>query len=63
MTVFCSHVALRSPFGGGGDGEARLENGIICGGEGYNRAALGADEGVLGRSSFSWIRGDSRRGL
>lgn len=36
---------------------------IVAGVEEEYRAALGADEGFLGRSSFSWIRGWDSRGV
>lgn len=36
---------------------------IIGGVEEEYRTSLGADEGFLGRSSFSWIRGRDSRGL
>ena len=60
--VFLSHVALgeREPGGLGGVEECDCD--IIGGVEEEYRTSLGADEGFLGRSSFSWIRGEGLAG-
>lgn len=51
----------REPGGLGGVEECDCD--IIGGVEEEYRTSLGADEGFLGRSSFSWIRGRDSRGV